>query len=164
MNTKKIDTKYSGIFTALCFIIAGIIAIVLGKNQINLELMIIGALVIVFGIAKFFFSDAGIFGFLTMLIPGAVIIALAYFVDGAVLLGAALVIAGLFHLSGTAIRKGNTIRNDKQRLVSLVVALILLILGIAMLVDHGLADTLIVVTGVMLVILGVLELIKPALN
>lgn len=147
------------LFVGVLFLIFGIIMAVCRAGSVDIVVGIGGILLLLFG-AVDFGSYRGITRAGTVAIAaGVVFLVLSLYMDGAVILGTGVALAGLLMICGTKRFLGvrldrGTARRNQFGGVVLIVAGIVLAANVA-----DLADTLMLIIGIIMIVMGALHII-----
>ncbi len=147
------------LFVGMLFLIFGIIMAVCRADSIDIVVGIGGILLLLFGAADFG-SYRGITRAGTAaVVAGIVLLILSLYVEGAVILGAGVALAGLLMICGTKRFLGvrldqGTVRRNRIGGIVLIAAGVILAADIA-----DLADTLMLIIGIIMIVMGTLHII-----
>ena len=161
----------NGLLLAILYILIGIIMAALGNGSIDFIFWLTGVVFIIIGIVQILLKSVDIKGGLITIIIGIVLIIIGWIPAVAeVLVGIILILSALPSVLGASnslsekfgmkpVDVGNALINKIIMIVLLVVG-VCLIVGLFLDVASGVADILIRVGGVILLIVGIIDLVK----
>lgn len=163
----------NGLLLAIMYILVGIVMAAFGNGSINFIFWLSGVIFILIGIIQILLQSVDLKGGLITIIIGIILIIIGWIDPVAkILVGIILILSALPAVLGTSsslsekfgmkpVDVGNATINKIIMIVLLIVG-ICLIVGLALDVASGVADILIRVGGIILLIVGIIDLVKAA--
>lgn len=164
----------NSIVLSILYILIGLIMLACGRGSIDIVFWISGILYIIIGIVQIVLKTVDVKGGLITIIIGIIFLIIVALDFAEVCTGIILILSALPALLGAnsniaekfgmqQIDTGNALVNKIITVVLLIIGIIL-IAGIVGLDDHGITDILIRVGGLVLLIVGILDLVKALKN
>lgn len=159
----------STLLTALMYILVGLIMLVCGSGSINLIFWLSGIIFILFGIIEIILKTVDVKGGLILIVTGIILLVIGCFSAIAeVLVGIILILSALPALLGMSslFAVGVSMPDSGNALLNKIITVVLLIVGICLIVGlfadvaDDIADILIRVGGLVLLVLGIVDLVK----
>lgn len=172
MAENKMKDLLSGnaLLTAIIYVLIGLIMLVFGRGSIDLVFLLSGLIYIVLGIVEIILKSVDVKGGVITIIIGVIFLIIWAVGLAEPMCGILLILSAVMALLGSSskiaetfgiqqIDTGNALLNKIFTVVLLIVGILLIAIAVGV-DDSGITDILIRVGGLVILILGIIDLVK----